>query len=1009
MKTLDFNNDLSYQNDAISAVADVFKGQEVSFNQFTIYNPKNQHQMQLSHDGSIQTPIGTANALRLDEEDVLENLNAVRVRNNLKPIAKLKKNSYNLAVEMETGTGKTFVYLKTIFELRKQYGFRKFVILVPSVAIREGVLSSLKMLESFFDYHYKSFPFHYFQYTSEKLSDLMEFARSDKIEIMVMTVQSLDSDNKVLHSANQKHLEQTGGVKPITVLSGCHPIVIVDEPQTTIGSTQRKDRVKDLTPLCTLQYSATHKDNKEVHKVYRLTAVDAYILKLVKQIEVASVIPKNDHNFAYTRLLETKSAKTKLTAKVELDLHNPKTGMIERKSVTVSPHQSLFEVSGHRSLYENMMVERIRCDGDNQSITVSGVEIAKGQALNAFDEDVLKRTQIRKTIEEHFEKEKRLNPLGIKVLSLFFIDKVANYRSWNGDEKVNGKFYQWFEEEYEAVRRQYEGNAAIVALDTPVEKVHQAYFAEDKGKYKDTRGDGEKDIKAYQSIMSDKMDLLSFSNPIRFIFSHSALREGWDNPNVFQICTLNESAKNNDRKRQEIGRGLRICVNQSGKRVYGFEYNTVTVMANQSYEDFARGLQTEIENDEGYLLGAIENLSFAALVIEGSDSQITPAQSKMLFDFCTQQTYISDEGKVTDTLKKALKDKSLALPQEMEPYRWDVTEYFKRVCGGLNIKEKSDHITYRQNKRIVTETPEFQELWNRIKAKTKYQVSYNTDALIRGCAKALSALHITGVEVEYTKAKIRQNTTGVETVLVDYDSGDATLLRSQYLPDIISTLQNATNLTRQTIVEILKESKTLDMFYLNPQRYMTDVAQIINDEMIKHIVDGISYKPIPGSEYYLCEVFPDIELSHEVDVLVKSDCSVYEYNYCDSETERQFANDLNSLENVVIYAKLPTKKFSVPTPVGGYSPDWVVVLKENEEHRLYFVVETKGSYDPNDRRGTENIKITCGSKRFTSPGLDQCGYMVATNRDGLLREQNKFTDDGRCTQVKLEKHSGTEN
>ena len=1010
---LKFNPNLDYQNDAIASVVNLFAGQQISYGNFTIYDPKYTHkktvfggetqnyarQVKHSADGTEEIPEGVANKLELDNEELTENLKKVQADSRLKPFnGLLKTNDYNFAVEMETGTGKTYVYLKTIFELSKNYGFKKFIILVPSVAIKEGVLASIRSMRSHFRYHYPNCLFNDFQYSSGRLSELMNFARSDQIEIMVMTVQSLDSDNKVLNSKSQKHLETTGGVRPIDIINRTNPIVIIDEPQSTAGSQSRKEHIKQLNPLCTLQYSATHKKEKNVHKVYRLTSVDAYIKKLVKQIEVASVVAKDDHNYAYVKLLGIKASRTKLVATLEMDIRDPKTGQIVRSNkVKANVHDSLYDLSGRREMYENMRLDRISYSDFKKSVEIGGREIVLDGCINAFDEDVIKRAQIRKTIEEHFEKEKRLNPKGIKVLSLFFIDKVENYRSWDKDEIINGKFYKWFEEEYEAVRKRYQGNTDIKAINTPVDKVHEAYFAEDnKHHYKNTKGESEADIEAYKSILEEKEKLLSFENPIRFIFSHSALREGWDNPNVFQICTLNENAKSNDRKRQEIGRGLRLCVNQDGERIYGFETNTLTVMANQSYEDFAKQLQTEIENDEAFKFGAVAPLSFSTItLIDGENESITEEQSRQMYDFCREKGYIDIEGNITEELKAAVSERKIEIPEELKEYQYEINEYFTKVCGKPNIKQKGEPQILKINKDISERCPAFRELWNRIKDKTKYHVEYETPALVNDCAyKLKNELSIEGVELGYRKATIKRDSTGIDTVQTDeYYEYIAT--RNQYLPDIISYLQNSTSLTRKTIVDILTKSETLYMFYINPQKYMSDASAIINSILIKVVLEGIKYTKIAGEEYYLQEVFPEEEKQIFLDAYIKSDKSVYNYNQCDSDIEKDFARALHDDNRVVVFTKLPTKKFIVPTPLGDYTPDWAIVLNENGDNKLYFVVETKGSIDKSDLRNKEVMKILCGEKRFEHVG--GVGYILAKDlttfkqKTALAKDENGKT------------------
>lgn len=994
-----FNPNLDYQNDAVQAIVDLFKGQERTYSNFTIYDPVKYPTQMAAVGGTEENEVGVSNSLVLDEDDIVNNLREIQKQNHIKEYTgELKKNNLNFAVEMETGTGKTYVYIKTIMELHKKYGFKKYIILVPSVAIKEGVLASLKMLKEHFEYHYDGDIYHYFKYSSDRLNELLGFARSDKIEIMVMTIQSLDSDNKVLNSRSQKHLEKTNGVKPIDVVNRTSPIVIIDEPQTTSASQQRKKYISALNPLCTLQYSATHKENKDVHKVYRLTAVDAYIKKLVKEIEVASVIPKNDHNYAYARLLDVKATKTKITAKVEIDVRDKDTSEIKRKAVTVNPHDDLFDLSGERQIYSNMRIDKMTIS-PQKSIEINGKLIYEAGVINNFDEDLLKRTQIRKTIEEHFEKEKRLNPKGIKVLSLFFIDKVANYRSWEGDTPVDGKFLTWFEEEYQEVAKKYEENSEIVGIKESVKRVHQGYFAEDnKNHFKNTKGDSADDIRAYESIMKDKEYLLSFRNSIRFIFSHSALREGWDNPNVFQICTLNENSKSNDKKRQEIGRGLRLCVTQDGERVYGFETNTLTVMANQSYEDFAKQLQTETEKDGGFKFGSIEHVSFAGIPLIGNEKEnMTVAESTALYQFCKSKGYIDYQGNTTEELKKDLRNSTVEIPTEFKEYEYDILEYFKKVCGNLNIKDKDNIVYYRQNKRVISDNPHFTELWNRIKDKTKYSVEYDSSSLITACANKLKELRVEGIEIEYTKSKIRQNTTGIDGQMTHIDA-EYVDSRSRYLPDIITFLQNTTNLTRHTIMEILKQSGTLYMFYINPQRYMTDVAGIINEILVEFVLQGVKYTKISGQEYYLQEVFPDEELKGDlISELVKSDRSVYEYNRYDSDVEKDFAKALQADDSVVVYTKLPTKKFTVPTPVGEYTPDWAVVINKNDTLKLYFVVETKGTTKVKELRSTEQLKVLFGEKRFKDVG--GAGYIIANKKDVFSKEALHYKDIDNKTQL----------
>lgn len=986
-----YDPNLDYQNEAIKAVVDLFRGQERSYGQFAIYDPRQYNDVQFQlfpFDGTEQNEVGVANRLELKAEEICANLNAVQQANHLKKTERLREGIYNFAIEMETGTGKTYVYLRTIFELNKHYGFKKFIVLVPSIAIKEGVMASLKALKSHFEYHYAGVPFEYFQYSSTRLHKINDFARSDKIEIMVMTIQSLDSDTNIFNRPNETTYDQ----KPIDIIKRTNPIVIIDEPQTTSGSQSRKNYIQQLNPLCTLQYSATHKKDKDVHKIYRLSAVDAYIKKLVKEIEVASVIPKNDHNYAYVKLVDVNSTKNKIYAKLELDVRNKRDFTVERKIVKVNPRDNLFDLTNGRELYAGMIVESIYFSAHKKSVVINGREINLGEAINSFDAELLKRIQIRKTIEEHLEKEKRLNPKGIKVLSLFFIDKVSNYRYWDKDEVIQGKYAKWFEEEYREAIKKYAGDKDIVAINDPVEQVHHGYFAEDhKHHFKNTLGNSADDERAYESIMKDKEYLLRFENKIRFIFTHSALREGWDNPNVFQICTLNESSKSNDRKRQEIGRGLRLCVNQDGERVYGFETNTLTIIANETYHDFAKQLQREIEEDENFKFGTIEPISFMTIETETSEGvtiSIDEKSSSKLFDYCVLKGYIDASGNVTNELRTAIKTGKVEIPAEFKSFAYEILEYFKKVCGSLNIKDKENIITYRQNKRVVLDNQDFLNLWNRIKHKTKYSVNFDTEQFIKICSDRLNKeLNVKGIEIEYTKSRIKQNTTGIDGQIT-FTEFKYISNRHRYLPDIISFLQNSTNLTRVTIVEILKRSKTLYMFSINPQRYMSDVSKIINEVLLTFILHGVKYTKIDGEEYYLQEVFPDEELKGcLINELVKSNRSVYEYNRYDSKIEKEFAEALQNDERVVVYTKLPTKKFVVPTPLGDYTPDWALVLNAEGTEKLYFVVETKGSVEADNLRNKELLKIRFGQKRFEDVG--EVSYILADNYTTFSKEASK--------------------
>lgn len=587
---LQFDSDLDYQAEAISSIVDIFKGQSVTRSEFTVSSKIDE----VGTVGTLITSTGIGNRLQLDSEDLLKNVQAIQLKNGLEQSKTLSEDNYNFTVEMETGTGKTYVYLRTIFELNAKYGFTKFMIIVPSVAIKEGVMKSINIMSEHFKRLYNNEIFKAYEYKSQKLDILREFATSDTIRIMVMTIQSFNKDTNVINIENEK----TNGLKPLQFIKDTNPIIIIDEPQSTISTSKAKDSVKSLNPLCTIGYSATHKEKYNL--MYRLDAIDAYERQLVKQIEVASIVTKDNYNDAYIKLIGVSNKKNTIKAKIEFDKWEK--GNIKRVTKEFKVNDDLKELSGNREIYDGYLITEINAKEGEEYVSFVGRDSLRlGEVRGEIDDDIIKRTQIRKTIEEHLNKELKLQQLGIKVLSLFFIDKVSNYRDYDKDGNAQkGKYALWFEEEYKNIiqRPKYIPLLEnIHNIDMEVEAVHNGYFSEDKkGRLKDTNGNTVADEDTYNLIMKDKEKLLSFDSKLKFIFSHSALREGWDNPNVFQICTLNET-KSDMKKRQEIGRGLRLAVNQKGERIHGFNVNTLTVMANESYDDFARKLQNEYEQE----------------------------------------------------------------------------------------------------------------------------------------------------------------------------------------------------------------------------------------------------------------------------------------------------------------------------------------------------------------------------------------------------------------------------
>lgn len=758
--------------------------------------------------------------------------------------------------------------------------------------------------------------------------------------------------------------------------------MIIDEPQSVDTTPKSKEAIASLNPMCTLRYSATHVEKH--HMLYKLDSVDAYEQKLVKQIEVAGIEVKDGHNKAYIKLISVNNKKSPISARIEIDARL-KNGNIKRKEVTVTSGADLLDAkySGCRDVYDGYIIEDIYCEQGNEYISfTSKPEFLKlGQALGEVDPDEFKRLQIRKTIEEHLDKEMRLRSQGIKVLSLFFIDKVANYRWYDEDgNPQKGKFALIFEEEYDRAIRKPKYNQLFEGadLDTAAEGVHNGYFSFDKKKdssgnemVKDSSGKTAADESAYNLIMKDKEKLLSFVSKLKFIFSHSALKEGWDNPNVFQICTLNETTSV-IKKRQEIGRGLRICVNQNGERVHGFAVNTLTVMANESYEQFAEQLQKEIENEEGIKFGVVEKHLFANIVVPVDDHNheyLGAEASKQLWKHLQSEGHIDSKGKVQDSLKVSLKNGTLALPEPFQPHAAQIVSVLKKVSGNLNIKNRDDKAKVSLNKAVYL-SPEFQVLWDRIKYKTTFRVDFDTNALIEKCAEEINInLQVGKARFTYRKAKTEIDHGGVHTQQVQ-ETTSVYEARAFDLPDLITYLQNEINLTRRTIVAIINKSGRLESFKNNPQKFIEQAANIIKSQMRLFIVDGIKYHKIGDDQFYAQELFQQNELfGYLKENMVKAEKSVFDHVVYDSDIELEFSSSFELNDDIKLYAKLPSW-FKIDTPLGGYNPDWAVLFEKGGKEKLYFVVETKSTLLSVERRPEENAKIKCGYAHFEALGDD---------------------------------------
>ena len=984
---LHFEPNLDYQLAAVDAVCDLFRGQEICRTEFTVTK---------SALGGVFLPgmesdLGIGNRLTLLDDELLKNLRDIQLRNGLPPSESLASGDFT--VEMETGTGKTYVYLRTIFELNKRFGFTKFVIVVPSVAIKEGVYKSLQITEEHFKGLFAGVPFDFFLYDSSKLGPVRNFATSPQIQIMVVTVGAI---NKKDVNNLYKDSEKTGGEKPIDLIRATRPIVIVDEPQSVDGglSGAGKTALSAMDPLCTLRYSATHVDKH--HMVYRLDAVDAYEQRLVKQIEVDSAVVEDAHNKPFVRLIRVESKRGRIFALVELDVQAA--SGVQRREVSVQDGDNL-EQTTKRALYADCRIGEIRVEKGNQfvELRIPGGEmfLKPGEAWGDVDPLAMQREMIRRTIRQHLDKEKRLRPQGIKVLSLFFIDAVEKYRQHDaGGLPVKGIYARLFEEEYRRAAKHPDYTTLFkeVDLSLAAEEVHNGYFSIDrKGKWTDTAENNQSNRdnaeRAYNLIMKEKEKLLAFGTPLKFIFSHSALREGWDNPNVFQICALREMGSERER-RQTIGRGLRLCVNQEGQRVRGFEINTLTVIATEGYQQFAENLQKEIEADTGLRFGIVEEHQFAGVSVAGAEGKSVPLgfeQSKALCAHLKERGYLDKKGRVQDALKKALKDGSLLLPEAFAAQRDQIAAILKKLSGRLEIKDANERRQVRA-RQVVLHSHEFKALWDRIKHKTTYRVQFDNEKLVASCTKALQdAPPISRPRLQWRKADIAIGKAGVEAI---ERKGATTVMLEETdieLPDLLTDLQDRTQLTRRTIHRILTDSLRLDDFKRNPQQFIELAAEAINRCKRLAVVDGIKYQKLGGEHFYAQELFEQEELTGYLKNLFEAQKSVYEQVIFDSETEAAFADQLEKNSAVKVYTKLPGW-FTVPTPLGGYNPDWAVLIEVDGAERLYFVVETKGGLFADALRDKEKAKVQCGQAHFKAlaAGENPARYVVARSLDDVL-------------------------
>ena len=867
-----YSSSQEHQIEAVQAVVDLFRGQQFMARTFTASYVGAQKSME---------SYGHANGLRISGQQLIENLHEIQESNCIRPSMELTDGRLrDFTIEMETGTGKTYVYIRTIYELYKRYGLTKYVIVVPSVAIREGVLASFKSMKKHFDLLYDKTPLDYFVYDSHDMGPVNGFATSSTIQVMVINIQAFNKGFKkdgsgesanIFHRPSEKTI---GGRSPREVVAECNPIVIIDEPQSVDNSDQSKGSIRSLNPLAVLRYSATHK--KSYNMIYRLTPVDAFQRNLVKGIVVDSVEADEDMNGAYIRLDSTKYD-SGYSAKLTIDVRQ-KDGTQKRKAITARTGTDLYMASKENTDYEaGWVVSNISAaPGDEWVEFVNGELIRLGEALGDVSSEIVKKAQIKATIEDHLERQLQLYDKGIKVLSLFFIDKVENYSTLDGDR--TGVYAQWFNELYaQAVnspkwQRRYE--RAGVPLETDPTKVHNGYFSQDgkTKKLKETKegASAAADETAFKAIMQSKERLISFPDgkdevkDIAFIWSHSALREGWDNPNVFQICTLLES-KNDFAKRQKIGRGLRLPVDQNGERSYDADSNILTVIASESFKKFSEDLQRELEKED-FKFGILTPESFSHIVMtqeDGTEEKIGYKRSEQLYQKLAEKKLVTADGSITEQLRDdAMQAGKVDLPPEMEAGRAQIEAVILRRASKLPIGNKKDEVEI-ELKKDVSANPAFMELWNRICQRTRYAVEVDSERIIADAAEAISKMpRVMPLQVRSTKIGVDVTQGGVKTIdktiKTSVVTTDTQLVYD--LPDPIAELQDAVGLTRSTIKKIIERSGRFNEFKVDPATWLKQVGAKITLVKNHMLADGLKYERLPEDEWYTEKILDPGEL-----------------------------------------------------------------------------------------------------------------------------------------------------
>lgn len=1007
-----------FQADAAKAVVDVFAGQPYLTTSYMMDRGSGNYQQSLTEEEDFTGWSNQKIVPELNDRLILEHIQTIQRANQIQPSSKLE-GRFNLTIEMETGVGKTYTYIKTMYELNRAYGWSKFIIVVPCIAIREGVYKSFQMTQEHFAEEYGK-KIRFFIYNSAQLTEIDRFASDSSINVMIINSQAFNAKGKDARRIYMK-LDEFRSRRPIDIIAKTNPILIIDEPQSVEGK-QTKERLKEFQPLLTLRYSATHKSDSIYNMIYRLDAMEAYNKRLVKKIAVKGITETGStatDSYLYLEGLNLSKGDPTATLQFEVKMAS---GTLKKKSRIVKIGDNLYDYSGGLEEYKNGFVVK-QIDGRDDSVEfLNGIKIYAGDVIGAVDEDQLRRIQIRETILSHIQRERQLFYKGIKVLSLFFIDEVEHYRIYDkAGQAQNGIFATMFEEEYQDVIRNMQREIGddeymkyLAAI--PADKTHAGYFSIDKKGHminskvarKETTSD---DVSAYELIMTNKELLLDRDpkkSPVRFIFSHSALREGWDNPNVFQICTLKQSSSD-VRKRQEVGRGLRLCVNQDGERMDTnalgndvHNVNVLTVIASESYDSFAKGLQTEMADAVADRPRAVTVDLFVGKVIKddkGNEQVIDQDTASAIHYDMIVNGYIDRKGVLTDKYYEDKANGEIKVAEEVADSAASVIEivdsiYDARSMQPENARSNNVELQVDEDKLAM---PEFKALWSKINSKSVYVVDFDTDELIRKSIDSLDdKLRVSKIyfrvesgAMDTIKSK-EELVAGASFVKEESASYGVTITANSNVKyDLIGKLVDETGLTRKAVIAILQgiQPHVFNQFKDNPEEFIVKVAALINDEKATAIIEHITYDVL--DEHYGMDVFTDPTIKGKLGVnAMKAKKHLYDHIVYDSSNERDFATDLDTNTDVAVYVKLPDG-FYISTPVGHYNPDWAIAFYEGKVKHIYFVAETKGSMSSMQLRLIEESKIHCAREHFKAISNGNVVYDVVDSYKSLLEKVMK--------------------